>query len=89
MPVSWIRETEYLKMYKLSGKTILSELEKRYPFNGYRSYDVYGYDSGHEEWTRGYASDIELRNAFTGEKPAYIFEINNKVEPLVDIIMDL
>lgn len=89
MPVDWIRDTKYLKMYKISGRTILSELEKRFPFNTYRSYDVYGYSICHETWERGYASDTELRNTFTGEKPAYIFEINNKVEPLVDIIMDL
>lgn len=90
MPVCWTRDTEYMKMYRISGKTILSELERRCPFD--RSYifpDVYGYDVSFKDWVHRYADDEELRNTFTGEKPAYIFEINNKVEPLVDIIMNL
>ena len=90
MPVNWLRDTEYMKMYRIRGKTILSELEKRYPFNPvYRICDVYGYDVSFKDWMHGYASDVELRNTFIGKKPAYIFEINNKVWPLVDIIMNL
>ena len=90
MPVDWLRDTEYMKMYRISGKIILSELEKRYPFNRLSMFlDAYGYCVSFKDWKHGYASDTELYNTFTGEKPAYIFEINNKVWPLVDIIMNL